>query len=372
MGDWCGGEIEEARMEKDAKRKQKRPGPQTEMLDVVDRYGNPTGEVVAREEAHRMGILHRTAHVWLVRKSRTRPGCFEVLIQKRSPHKDSFPGCYDISSAGHIPAGAEWIPSALRELSEELGVAARPRDLHFVGKRMVSSDGTFHGRKFRNRQVSAVYFLWCDCAGNDFSVDPDEVASVRWMEMGDLKQRLASRSFPNCISATEIDWLRQHPAIFPGKGSRTTRFSADHGPKALFERVHCIVKPADYFDRVAWLRVRRLDRVVPDINRMCETICEDPSAWQLVGAETRTDTGKFVRSHWNIRWRNRWYRLVLDKRGNVYNIKEIPDGEEPFGKAVARGPDYKFAERVNRALMDTTMGCNDRSVFARRAKGLMN
>ena len=112
-------------------------GTPAEILDVVDRDGNPTGETVDREKAHREGILHRTAHVWLVRKSRTKPGCFEILLQKRSLDKDSFPGCYDVSSAGHIPAGVDWIPSALRELWEELGVVARPGDLHFVGKRMV-------------------------------------------------------------------------------------------------------------------------------------------------------------------------------------------------------------------------------------------
>ena len=38
-----------------------------ELLDVVDEDGNPTGETVGREVAHRDGVRHRTAHVWLVR-----------------------------------------------------------------------------------------------------------------------------------------------------------------------------------------------------------------------------------------------------------------------------------------------------------------
>ena len=50
----------------------------------------------------------------------------ELLLQKRSQQKDSYPGCYDISSAGHSPAGVDFIPSALRELKEELGLDARP------------------------------------------------------------------------------------------------------------------------------------------------------------------------------------------------------------------------------------------------------
>lgn len=91
----------------------------TEWLDVVDKNGAPTGQQVERERAHREGIRHRTAHVWLLRHH---AGQTEILLQMRSKDKDSFPGCYDISSAGHIPAGESVTESALRELREELGV----------------------------------------------------------------------------------------------------------------------------------------------------------------------------------------------------------------------------------------------------------
>ena len=71
-----------------------------ELLDIVDENGIPTGAVIDRETAHREGIRHRTAHLWLLRR---REGQVQVLLQKRSMEKDSYPGCYDISSAGHIP-----------------------------------------------------------------------------------------------------------------------------------------------------------------------------------------------------------------------------------------------------------------------------
>ena len=90
-----------------------------EWFDVVDEKGNPTGETVEREYAHRNGVRHRTAHLWLAREKN---GCPQILLQKRSANKDSHPGCYDISSAGHIPAGVEYRESAVRELKEELGV----------------------------------------------------------------------------------------------------------------------------------------------------------------------------------------------------------------------------------------------------------
>ncbi|MFQ9109561.1 MAG: hypothetical protein ACLR5Q_11555 [Coprococcus sp.] len=68
-----------------------------ELLDVVDENGIPTGETVERSIAHAKGIRHRTSHVWLLRR---RSEGVEVLLQKRSDNKDSFPGCYDTSSAG--------------------------------------------------------------------------------------------------------------------------------------------------------------------------------------------------------------------------------------------------------------------------------
>lgn len=40
-----------------------------ELLDIVDENGKPTGETVERKIAHSEGIRHRTAHVWIVRKS---------------------------------------------------------------------------------------------------------------------------------------------------------------------------------------------------------------------------------------------------------------------------------------------------------------
>jgi len=82
-----------------------------EFFDVVDLYGNPTGETVERTYAHTHAIRHRTAHIWIIRRA---SGKIQILLQKRSAEKDSFPGKYDTSSAGHIAAGHEPLESALR------------------------------------------------------------------------------------------------------------------------------------------------------------------------------------------------------------------------------------------------------------------
>ena len=58
-----------------------------ELLDIVDENGKPTGETVERKTAHSEGIRHRTAHVWIVRKSDEGA---EVLLQKRAMNKTHF------------------------------------------------------------------------------------------------------------------------------------------------------------------------------------------------------------------------------------------------------------------------------------------
>lgn len=175
-----------------------------EFLDIVDENGEPTGETVAREDAHRLGILHRTAHVWLIRM---RGGKLQVLLQKRSPDKDSYPGCYDISSAGHIPAGDGFLESALRELSEELGVCAEASELIYCGRRRFDFCAVFHGREFRDCQISNVYALRRDMEADAFTLQASEVSAVLWMDLDRCADMVINNKAPNCIRLQELELI---------------------------------------------------------------------------------------------------------------------------------------------------------------------
>ncbi len=344
-----------------------------EILDIVDEYGNPTGETADRETVHRKGLLHRTAHVWLVRWTERRG--LELLLQKRSRSKDSFPGCWDVSSAGHIPAGEEWIPSALRELREELGVVAKPRDLHFVGKRMIETNETFHGRPFRNRQISAVYFLLCNDPGRSFKLQTSEISEVRWMPVnnGGILDKLNRPSFPNCISRMEVEWVAQHPAAEVKGRLGAVRFSVKYGPESLFERVGLVVRPEDYFDRAYRFRHKRDEKIIRNPDSFLDGISSKPENWHLVGCDVAQGTGRFVRSHWNVRVGAKWYRLVLDYRGNVHALKPIdsPTGEQTLRHSLIGGSAYELVDRVNRALMEAACGITDRWMAIRRGKTIV-
>lgn len=61
-----------------------------------------------RTDVHRDGYYHRAVHVWIYAESTQ-----ELLIQQRASCKDSWPGLWDISSAGHISAGDSSMISAM-------------------------------------------------------------------------------------------------------------------------------------------------------------------------------------------------------------------------------------------------------------------
>ncbi|QAT49089.1 NUDIX domain-containing protein [Caproiciproducens sp. NJN-50] len=175
-----------------------------ELLDIVDENGTPTGKTVTREAAHRCGIRHRTSHVWILRKHN---GQTQVLLQKRSLDKDSYPGCYDISSAGHIPSGQGFLESALRELKEELGVDAAEEELIYCGRRQFEYRKMFHGQEFWDNQVSNVYALWRDQEAGEFTVQKSEVDDVLWMDWDRCIDMVKNGKAPNCIRITELEMI---------------------------------------------------------------------------------------------------------------------------------------------------------------------
>lgn len=176
-----------------------------EFLDIVDENGEPTGEIVNRDIAHSEGIRHRTSHVWIIKRCKDK---VYILLQKRSKIKDSFPECYDISSAGHIPAGSDYEESALRELREELGVEIEKEKLIFCGKRTSCYDANFHGKTFRDRQVFNVYALLLDLDEKDFKLQKEEIDLVKWFEFNECMNAVENHSIDNCIEIEELQMLK--------------------------------------------------------------------------------------------------------------------------------------------------------------------
>jgi Isopentenyldiphosphate isomerase len=177
-----------------------------ELLDIVDERGIPTGETVERTVAHEKGIMHRTSHVWILRKNNSK---VEILLQKRSKNKDSYPSCYDISSAGHIPAGVDFIPSALRELEEELGIEAHADELMYCGQRRFRYENEFHGKGFVDNQVSNVYIIWKAIDENKIKIQETELESVIWMDFEECMEKVENNQIKHCIKMEELEMIKE-------------------------------------------------------------------------------------------------------------------------------------------------------------------
>ncbi len=178
-----------------------------EIFDVVDENGNPVGETVGRGRAHAEGIRHRTAHIWIIREKDER---VQVLLQKRSAEKDSFPGRFDTSSAGHIQAGDEPRESALRELKEELGIEAEKEDLDFAGTFRIQYDLEFHGKPFRDNEVAFVYVYRKNVDETRLVLQTEELECTEWFDLEETYRACLARDQKFCVPIGGLKVLMEY------------------------------------------------------------------------------------------------------------------------------------------------------------------
>ena len=182
-------------------------GKQMELFEERSGDGTPTGTIVERGVAHSEGRCHGTAHIWIARANE-KSGC-EVLLQKRSAWKDSNPGCYDISSAGHLSAGDTYLEGALREIGEELGIHAEAEELRDLGLLEKVSHGVFYGKPFHDHEVSAVYLYTKPVEAEKLHLQESEVEAVRWMDLKECQKAVREGSIPNCIDIRELEMIEK-------------------------------------------------------------------------------------------------------------------------------------------------------------------
>lgn len=183
-------------------------GKPMELFDVRNQDGTKTGIVRERGVAHRDGSPHATSHIWVVRTN-DKSG-YDLLLQKRSRCKDSNPGCYDISSAGHVAAGDDYLPSAVRELEEELGIKTSEDKLHFVRFHQGEFEDVFHGKPFKDYEISAVYVYEEPVKTEELILQKSEVEEVIWMDLEECRKKILSGELKNCIYPDELELLSEY------------------------------------------------------------------------------------------------------------------------------------------------------------------
>ena len=194
-------------------------GKPLELFDILKEDGSLAGIVRERGVVHLDGSLHPTSHIWIVRRNHS--SGWDLLLQKRSFSKDSNPGCYDISSAGHVSAGDTYLPAALRELGEELGIRAEEKDLHLAGMRKAYFEDVFYGKPFRDYEISAVYVYDKPVDEKKLVLQESEVEDVKWMDFQECCRRVDHGVMKHCIYMDELEivgrYLIKNSCTFPAE-----------------------------------------------------------------------------------------------------------------------------------------------------------
>lgn len=137
-----------------------------ELFDLVNERDEVIG-VVRRGDAHRdPALLHRSVQVLVVESAG------RILLQRRSLAKDLFPGYYCASASGHVMAGDEYLTTARRELSEELGIEA---ELEPLGTALVRSP--------QETEQTALFLARSDGPFTFHPIETDGGAFFTWDEL---------------------------------------------------------------------------------------------------------------------------------------------------------------------------------------------
>jgi isopentenyldiphosphate isomerase len=150
----------------------------TELFDVLDCSGRKTGEVIARDEAHRTGAWHGAFHCLIIGQ---REGRGFALFQKRSMAKKIAPGKFDVSVGGHYARGEGAAVAGPREIREELGLDVPFADLLPLGRRVFvycSTPGV------KEQELQDVFLLPRSFPIRELMLQKEEVDGVIEMDIG--------------------------------------------------------------------------------------------------------------------------------------------------------------------------------------------
>ena len=155
-----------------------------ELIDIVDKDGNPTGKSALKSEAHKNGWYHNTIHLWLY----TTNG--EILLQQRSHKKLIHPLLWDVSVAGHIDAGESLTEALIRETQEEIGLSISENDLSKIGTRL--HETIYDGGAIKDFEFHQVFIAELTVDIDNLVPQPNEVEAIKLVSFKEFESLLAS------------------------------------------------------------------------------------------------------------------------------------------------------------------------------------
>lgn len=176
------------------------PSPrEAHLVELVDTAGVACGAATVAEAHTAPGALHRAFSVVLAAPDG------RVLLQRRAAVKTRFAGRWANACCGHPAPGVAVTEAATVRLGEELGLG--PVELREIGVYAYRAADPARPDRVEH-EYDHVLLGWLP-ADSTFSPDPTEVDEVRWVDLSDLRRRLA------LTPETYAPWLTGVIALLP-------------------------------------------------------------------------------------------------------------------------------------------------------------
>jgi isopentenyldiphosphate isomerase len=134
--------------------------------------GLPTGRAVSRTLAHKNGTPHEGVHLWIVSYIDKKP-C--LLLQRRAPHKEFYPGKLDITVGGHVLFG-QTESKVGKEAFEEIGIHPSSDDLIDLG--FFRYDEKIPELNLDHREYQHIWLMFSDRQLDDYDFHDGEVDAL--------------------------------------------------------------------------------------------------------------------------------------------------------------------------------------------------
>ncbi|CAN5195393.1 hypothetical protein BH09PAT2_BH09PAT2_10330 [soil metagenome] len=163
--------------------------PQDEIFPHVNEKDEVIGQVLRKEANHNPAIIHRAIGILVYNQKK------ELLIQKRSATKDTYPNAWTISVTGHVDYGVSYDDTVVREMSEEVGVESTVEDFTCLGKILV--------RASYETEFWQVYEYHLN---NNITLkrNEEEIAEIQFVSLSVLKQMLTDSTIEWTIGARDV------------------------------------------------------------------------------------------------------------------------------------------------------------------------
>ena len=149
-----------------------------ELIEIVDKHGNFTGQIMDKEEAHDKNLLHNEVAIFIINDKK------QVLLEKRSPNKRFNPNKYALC-AGHVDAYESLEEAALREIKEEVGLDISKNDLIPFGEKETTIRDS-------NSHITYFYYTKSNKSETDFTIQKEELSEVKWFDIDKVIKMIKS------------------------------------------------------------------------------------------------------------------------------------------------------------------------------------